>query len=348
MTSTTDLENSSRRRGLHRVLRFLAIVPVLGLLVQIGACGPTYQTAGPPRTEAALTGDALIMADGYSLPVRVHRALGPEPLAVVVALHGFNDYSHAWAESAGRWSTNGLTVYAYDQRGFGQADRPGIWPGVDTLTGDLRQVIGVVRERHPGKPLYLVGESMGGAVIMALLGRPDPPAVDGAVLAAPAVWSRKTMANWMASGLEILRTVIPGVVLTGEGIRKQASDNIEMLIGLGRDPLVIKGARVDAISGLVDLMDAAYEAAPKIETPLLVLYGERDEIVPQASVEKTLDRMTVEPDLAFYPNGWHLLFRDLNGPIVQHDVWHWIVRGGPRLPSGADRRAETRLARSEQ
>lgn len=319
----------------------------MALLVQIAGCGPTYQQAGPATISPVLTEKAFVASDGYRLPAEVYLPQHEDPpLAAVIALHGFNDYAHAWQAAAQRWSANGLAVYAYDQRGFGRTVNPGIWPGVDTLTGDLRQVIALVRESHPGVPVYLVGESMGGAVIMALLGQPDAPAVDGAVLSAPAVWSRKTMSGFMTSGLDVLMTLIPGVVLKGEGIRKQASDDIRMLIGLGRDPLVIKGARVDAIDGLVDLMDAAYDAAPKIGTKLLVLYGEKDEIVPLSAFRQTLARIAGEPDVAYYPKGWHLLFRDLNGPIVQHDVWHWIVRGGHHLPSGADRRVDERLAAS--
>lgn len=343
MTSRPAFLPGGGSRG-WRPPRLLAIVAGIGLLVQIAACSPDYQQAGAPITQPSVTDDAFIASDGYRLPMHYYPADGGAPLAAVIALHGFNDYSHAWVDAAERWSANGLAVYAYDQRGFGQTRNRGIWPGVDTLTGDLRQFIGLVRQRHPGTPVYLVGESMGGAVIMALLGQPEPPEVAGAVLAAPAVWSRKTMSGVLSGGLRVLLDLAPGLVLTGQGLHKQASDDIQMLIGLGRDPLVIKGARVDAIAGLVDLMDAAYAAAPKIRTPLLVLYGEKDQIVPQSAFEKTVARMGGAPDIAIYRNGWHLLFRDLQGPIVQHDVWYWIVRGGPHLPSGADRRAMERLA----
>ena len=65
-------------------------------------------------------------------------------------------------------------MYAYDQRGFGANDDAGRWPGVPMLVDDL------VRERerlatlHPDVPVYLLGESMGAAVIIAAAadGRP--------------------------------------------------------------------------------------------------------------------------------------------------------------------------------
>ena len=60
-----------------------------------------------------------------------------------------------------------------------------------------------MREKHPGLPLILLGESMGGAVIMAALAEASPPEADGFVLAAPAVWSRAVMPAWQARVLAV-------------------------------------------------------------------------------------------------------------------------------------------------
>jgi len=279
------------------------------------------------------------MPDDAALRVRVFEAAGA-PKSVVIALHGINDYGRAWKQPAEYWAAEGITVYALDQRGFGANDRPGIWPTAKTLGDDLVTMIGLVQARHPETPLFLVGESMGSAVIMSVLGRADAPDVDGAVLGAPAVWARQTMNGTYQRVLAAMRNLFPGMVLTGSGLGRQATDNIPELIRMGRDPLVIKGARVDAIAGLVDLMDAAYQAAPRIRTPMLVLYGERDEIVPRHAVEKTVARLNNDPVIAVYPKGWHMLYRDLNSPVLHNDVRFWILKGGRELPSGAHERAQ--------
>jgi alpha-beta hydrolase superfamily lysophospholipase len=323
--------------------RYGAALCLLGLSLQLAACTERYQPAGPAVADPDLSDGVLIMSDGERLAARVHRGLGVDAGAVI-ALHGFNDHGSAWDGPAARWREDGLTVYAIDQRGFGANADPGIWPGVATLVRDLREAVAVARDRHPGKPVFVVGESMGAAVIMTALGAEDALDVDGAVLAAPAVWARPTMTPTVRGALRTMRDMFPGLVLSGSGIRRQASDDIEMLRALGRDPLVIKGTRVDALGGLVDLMDAAYRAAPNIRSRVLVLYGEKDEIVPRRSFEATLARFGDSPDLAIYEDGWHLLFRDLNGPIVQNDVRHWMLNGGSDLPSGADDRAGETLA----
>ena len=72
---------------------------------------------------------------------------------------------------------------------------------------------------------------------------------------------------------------MPWAELTGQGLNIHPSDNIAMLRELGRDPLVIKETRVDAVYGLVNLMDLAYDAAPRLRGRALVLYGSREDIM---------------------------------------------------------------------
>lgn len=317
-------------RDAARFSRLLCAGMALGML---SACTAMQQPAGPSVAAPQVTDTHFVMADGYRLPF-THTA-PDNPRAVVIALHGFNDYRRAWEEPVNRWTGQGIAVYAYDQRGFGETENRGIWPGVPTLTRDLSSVVELVRARHPGLPVHLVGESMGGAVVMAALGSAEPPRVDSAVLSAPAVWSRKTMSGFARWALEFFSSNLPGYKATGSGLGVRASDNDAILRAMGADPLFIKATRFDAVSGLVDLMDAAYNAVPNIRTPLLVLYGRRDQIVPCASVRRTLERFPQPPEIAVYDDGWHLLFRDLQGPIVQHDVGRWLLDPDSVLPSGA-------------
>ena len=112
----------------------------------------------------------------------------------------------------------------------------------------------------------------------------------------------------------------PGLTLTGRGLRIRASDNIPMLRALGRDPLVIKDTRVDTIWGLVNLMDAALASAPRLHEPLLLMYGANDEIIPKRPMRRFVRTLPHDlgdrRSLAYYEHGYHMLLRDLEGPIV--------------------------------
>ncbi|MGE0714363.1 MAG: lysophospholipase [Alphaproteobacteria bacterium] len=319
---------------------------ILLLLALLPACAPGYAPPGPHMNAPAFETDALLTADGLRLPLRVWRAQGPTR-AAVLALHGFNDYSLAFEGPARSWAADGVTTYAYDQRGFGDAPNRGRWPGMAAFADDATAALAEVRRRHPGVPVYLLGESMGGAIAMVTMTMPHPPPVAGVILVAPAVWGRQTMDVFKRVALTVISGTMPWFTVSGRGLGIRASDNDEMLRAFSRDPLVIKDTRADTVKGLVDLMDAALASAPRFTPPALILYGEKDEIVPQEPTALMLDRL---PDrsgarqrIAVYPQGWHMLLRDLQAETVWRDIRAWIADPAAPLPSGADKGARERL-----
>lgn len=314
----------------------------LGLLLPLwlGGCAALPRPGPAQHQEPKLARAHFIASDGTVLPVRSWLPKG-EPKAVIVCLHGFNDYSRAF-EPPGRYlGEHGLAVYAYDQRGFGLAPGRGRWAGIEAYTHDLAEFVAQIRKRHGKTPLYLLGESMGGAVALVALTSPQPPDADGAILSAPAVWARDTMPWYQRALLSITAHMLPELELTGSGLKVQASDNIPMLIGLGRDPLVIKATRADAIAGLADLMDAAQQDAAKLDKPVLVLYGAKDEIIPQEPIRLMLGKLpkTTPARIGYYEGGYHLLLRDLGAERPWADIAAWAVDHGGVLPSGADLKA---------
>jgi alpha-beta hydrolase superfamily lysophospholipase len=335
----------------------LGIVPLIAVLLLVAACAPTTdrmarlegigtaRAAPDPKPVPHFTANAFIAADGVVLPLRRWLPDG-EVRAVVLALHGFNDYSHAFATPGKLWAKDGIATYAYDQRGFGAAPDRGRWPGRSVLAADAATACSILRRSYPHVPLYLLGESMGAAVAAVAMtggdGRPIPD-VDGVILVAPAVWGRAAMGLLPRVALWFGVRLAPGLTLTGQSLHRWASDNIPMLRAYSRDPLVIKATRVDTIYGLVNLMDAAVAAAPRLRAPLLVMYGKEDQIIPRAATRRFVRALPIDRgdrrSLAFYPHGYHMLLRDLDGPMVSADVAGWILDPGAPLLSGADRGA---------
>jgi alpha-beta hydrolase superfamily lysophospholipase len=318
------------------------VLVLLAALSLSGCAAPEVISAGPARAEPAVVGDALRVGDGAELPLQAWLPAEP-PSRVILALHGFNDYGNFFAAAGTYLAARGIASYAYDQRGFGRAPNRGLWPGAAALTGDAAAAVRAIRQRHPGLPLYLLGESMGGAVAMMALTGPDAPAVEGVILVAPAVWGRETMPWIQTASLWVAAHTLPGLKLSGRGLGVRPSDNREMLQALGRDPWIIKETRVDAIYGLVGLMDQALAASGTLRTPALILYGRRDELVPAEPVRRMLERLPDDSSgshrIAIYANGYHMLLRDLQAEAVWEDLAAWIADSGAPLPSGADRAA---------
>lgn len=316
-------------------------LPLLLFVLLVAACAPRLQPPGPfaeSPMPARLTETEFITPDGVRLPLRRWLPNPTAPRAVVLALHGFNDYSNAFAGIGTFLATSGIAVYAYDQRGFGAAPHSGLWAGRQQMAQDAHNLVTQLRAAHPGLPVYALGESMGGAVLMAAHGIADLD-VDGFILAAPAVWGRVTMPGYQTAALWLTVHTLPWLKFSGRGLGLTPSDNIEMLHALSRDPLVIKDTRVDAMWGIVNLMDAALDAAPHFDAPALFLYGVKDEIVPP---DATLRMFGDLPDagphtIAIYAEGYHMLLRDLQAATVWQDVLAWLDDRNAALPSGADR-----------
>jgi acylglycerol lipase len=311
---------------------------LLTAVLLLGGCATQLMPPGPATAQPAVTEGAFTLADGFRLP---YRAWLPEgaPKGVILALHGMNDSRDAWEYPAPAFADAGLAVFAPDQRGFGATASRGYWPGTEGLVGDVRTMAALLRVRYPGVKLFLVGESMGAAVLMVAATSPDPPPADGYVLIAPAVWGRAEMNVFLRATLWLGANTVPGWTLTGRGIVSiAASDNREALIRLSRNKLTLHATRVDAIQGLVDLMDAALAAAPRFHAPALFLYGGKDQLVPPRATEATWKALPPGAMRAFYPNGYHLLLRDKGRAVPIGDIVGWIERSDwVALPSGADR-----------
>ncbi|MDH5749476.1 MAG: lysophospholipase [Rhodospirillales bacterium] len=321
----------------------LGRVCVLVLCLAAASCAPRIEPPGPAVADPALSGQAFSTADGARLPLHRWQPEKNPARAVLIALHGFNDYGNFIAEAGAYFAQRGILTYAYDQRGFGGAPNRGLWPGIKAFTDDLKSVAALIRARHPGTPLFILGESMGGAVLMTAMTGDAPPRADGIILSAPAVWGRSTMPWVQRSALWLSAHTVGGLKLTGQSLKIKPSNNIEMLRALGRDPRIIKETRIDTLWGLAGLMDAALAAAPRLSAPALILYGRKDQVIPAAPTRKMLKSLPPAGRearrIAYYENGYHMLLRDLDGETVWADIAAWIADRTRPLPSGADRKA---------
>jgi acylglycerol lipase len=319
-------------------MKRLALIPLLFVLA---ACTPLMvQQAGRPPLGfqgAHIERDAIVSFDGARLGLSEWDAAG-EPWAVIVGVHGMNDYANAFHMAAPWWAEQGVTTVAYDQRGFGRSPDRGIWAGDELMVEDLRTVTALVRRKYPHALLVVAGESLGGAVAAEAFASDRPPTADRLVLLSPAVWGwaeqplpYKTLL-WFAANFTGPKVYTPPSWLTS---KISPSDNRDELIAMGRDPLMIWGARSDTLYGLVTTMDKAAADVGKTNLPTFYLYGAHDQIIPKEAALKAAARLKPADRSAYYAKGWHLLMRDKEGPVVWRDILAFIRDPTAPLPSGA-------------
>jgi alpha-beta hydrolase superfamily lysophospholipase len=304
---------------------------------------PAAGFAGPTVIEPALTGTpgVFVTADGGRLPFLRWSPADGRPRAVVIALHGMNDHDASFRLAGPWWAAHGVETWAYDQRGFGQSPGRGVWAGTGRMVQDLREIVALVRARRPGVTVAVVGESMGGSVTAAAFASDDPPDADRIVLLAPGVWGWDSQNLFNRTSLWIAAHALGGLSVEPPDFiarRILASDNILELVRNGRDPDSLLSTRFDAIYGLVSLMQTSAESLGRLRRPALLMYGDDDQVVEKGPMRRALIRAGDAPNLttAWYPQGRHLLNRDLGAEVVYRDVLSWLTAPSAPLPSGAD------------
>lgn len=290
--------------------------------------GGVPQSAGEdasPSTAAQAPDEGWFKgAAGLSLFRRTWRPAGPAR-AVLINVHGLGDHSGLYPVLVEHFTARGTVVHAPDVRGNGRS--PGQRAYVerwDEYREDLDRFVATVRREEPGLPLFLLGNSLGGLIVLdyALHGTEG---VRGIIAASPPLGRLGVPAPLLALG-RVLSHVWPRFSL------RTGMD----LSGLARDPAVVEAVLADPLfhrvatarlSTEVSAAIARVQAgAPRFPLPLLVLHGSADRMVPPDGSRAFVARVG-HPDreLREYPGAYHVLFADLDRERVLTDVEQWIA-----------------------
>ena len=307
----------------------------------LSACIPTVQSAAKPTADFVaphfdVAASRFYASDGAALGLSAWAPAEP-PWAVIVALHGMNDYANAFYLAGPWFAERGVAVYAYDARGFGRSPRRGVWGGERLMLEDVRTAVAVARRLHPNARMAVVGDSMGAATAMAAFGGEGAPAVDRLMLVAPGVWGWSTLPDAYALTLWLGAHTLPWrpVAPTRNMRPRVSTDNREALQRASRDPNMIWRTRIDAVYGLVNLMERAADRAPALKGDVLFLYGARDDIIPRRAAEHTARRLPAGARTALYERGYHWLLRDQQREVVLEDMLSFLRDPAAPLPSEA-------------
>lgn len=271
--------------------------------------------------------------DGLRLYYQAWLPTGSPRQAVLVNLHGLGDHSGLYPNLGSYFPARGVPVYAYDMRGNGRS------PGQRAYLrrwheyrGDLDAFLGRVREWEGGLPLFLLGNSLGGLVVLEYALQ-HPAGLAGVIAAAPPLGQLGVPPVLMTLG-RLLSRFFPRFSL-----------NVGMdLSGLARDPSVVEAVLADphfhrrGTARLSTEVTAAIarvqDGAANFSVPLLILHGSDDRMVPPDGSRRFFAQVRY-PDREFheYPGAYHGLFADFNHGEVLHDLEQWI---DTHIPTGGD------------
>ena len=263
-------------------------------------------------------------AGGLSLFRQTWRPAGPTR-AILINIHGLGDHSGLYPALVEHFTARGIAVYAFDLRGNGRS--PGQRAYVERweeYREDLERFVALVHHEDPGRPIFLLGNSLGGLIVLDyMLHRPHR--IRGVIAASPPLGRLGVPAPMLALGRVLSRVWPHFSIRTGMD-----------LSGLARDPVVLETVLADPLfhrvgtarlsTEVVATIARVQAGAPRFPRPLLVLHGSADRMVPPDGSRTFIARVG-HPDreLREYTGAYHVLFADLDRDRVLRDVEQWIT-----------------------
>jgi len=246
--------------------------------------------------------------------------------SVIVLVHGFTEHSGRYEHVADALNQHALAVYAVDLRGHGRSGgRRARIESFSEYLDDAEHYAARVREENPGKPLFLLGHSMGGTIV-ALLAIERRVDAQGLILSAPALRVGNHVFPLLRRLAFLASRIWPGLRLVRLGYSRLSRDpeNIERF---RTDPLVLHD-RFPVRTGAEILAagQRAQRGAGAIRLPLLILQGTADGIVsPEGSRRFYEQAASNDKTLKLYDGLYHDLFGEPEKDRVIGDLVDWVV-----------------------
>ena len=252
--------------------------------------------------------------------------------AMIIAIHGYNDYSESFQIPATFLTKYKISTISFDLRGFGMNEDRGSWFPLSVHIDDVTFFVKEMRKNHPKKKIFLLGESMGGAIVASTVIKNKNLQIDGVILVAPAIWNFSEMNPIKKIFLKVISTLLPNLKLDGgDFIEVTACNNIEVLKALAKDKYFIHKPNLKSLNGIVELMDESYKYTKEFLNQLpyrtLIILPIKDEIVPRKPLTKLLndkkDSIKDNITLAIFENNYHMILRDLESETITKFLANW-------------------------
>jgi len=234
----------------------------------------------------------------------IHEWSGGSPRYVALIAHGYGEHAGRYEHVAEHLVRHGAAVVAPDHQGHGRSEgERALVQTIEDLVADLRAVASRAKGAHPGKPMMLIGHSMGGIVATRyaqLHGRD----LEALVLSGPAIGGNP--------GIEQLLTMdpIPDFPIDPSTLSRDPA--------VGRayqeDPLVWHGPFRKATLQALFAAVQAIAAGPQLGAlPTLWLHGSGDALAPLAETRAAIERIRgTMLESIIYEGAQHEVFNETN------------------------------------
>jgi alpha-beta hydrolase superfamily lysophospholipase len=261
--------------------------------------------------------------------------------AVVCYCHGYTDCaSFVMRIQNQRLVEQGIAVASIEYEGHGRSDGPlGLINDWDKLIDDVSTYFSQAAEQFPGKPVFLMGESMGGAVAYCTYNR-MPKLFQGVVFVCPMC----KICDDMLPPQPVIRAlqwlIGPSGTTSFLGFlpiapaRNQIS-NLSHKIPEKRDLAARvptnynRNPRLATARELISATQSINQSLSKFTAPFLVVHGKADRVTdPRLSEQLYNESPSKDKSIKLYEGMWHCLLKgeaDEDIEMVYNDIISWVL-----------------------
>lgn len=263
--------------------------------------------------------------DGIELRVRVNEPASA-PRAEIVLVHGIGDQCDGvpYVTAAKALAARGLRVHRLELRGHGASGGEKMY--IDSwqdFRHDLNHFVAQVKKEHAAQPLFLVGISMGGLIVVNYAEH-YPTELAGVVALAPALGD--------TGGSPLLRAILPVLNTLTPRLRVDPKLDLAKLTRDAQlqqeylaDPLYQSKITPRIASEILKTIQETRRDAPQFRVPLFILHGTADTITsPQGSFEFYEMAGVKDKTYKRYEGAYHNLFVETNREEIYDDIAQWI------------------------
>jgi alpha-beta hydrolase superfamily lysophospholipase len=248
-----------------------------------------------------------------------------EPKAVLLIVHGLAEHSGRYINIVNHFVALGYAVYGMDHLGHGKSDGKRLYvKRFEDYTNTLKVYFNRIRRWQPGKPIFLVGHSMGGLISAVYLLDYQAELI-GAVLSGVAVKVPNNITPAVLVVGKMLSALMPRFGLIGldaDGVCRDPA----VVQAYVSDPLVFKGKTTARLAAeMVKAMQHVSAAATKITLPILIVQGGADKLVDPAGAQMLYDAVSsADKEIKIYDGFYHEVFNEPEHDRVLRDVEIWL------------------------
>lgn len=248
-----------------------------------------------------------------------------EPRAALLLIHGLGEHSTRYEHVAKHCTQRGFAVYALDHYGHGKSDgHPGHVQKFSVYLDGVTALLDKIKQEQPGKPIFLVGHSMGGLIATTYL-LDHQAAFAGCVLSGPALKSDAAPPAIVLAFNRLLSLLVPTAPVLQLDASAVSRDP-DVVRNYLNDPLVFHGKYSSRlVSEMTATMQRTLASVADIRLPVILLHGEEDALASASGSREMFENASSEDKtLKIYPGLYHEVFNEPEQDRVLADMSDWL------------------------